>query len=265
MRLTPGALALTLALAPLRAAGRDPTSLQKAIDLILDRPAFAAGFWGVEVRDLGSGHVLYARNAGKNLTPASTMKLVTTAAALDVLGPEARFRTTLETAAPVDASGRLSGDLYLVGRGDPDLSERAPDGRTGLDELASALWTAGVRRIDGRLVGHEGFFKGDRRGPSWGWDDLVWCYGAEVSALSWNDSCADLTVSPGPRPGEPAVVTRRPVSAYYEVRSSATTSVAGAKSLPRGSGQSRRMDRATRCGSFRPRHDSASVHRARGR
>jgi D-alanyl-D-alanine carboxypeptidase/D-alanyl-D-alanine-endopeptidase (penicillin-binding protein 4) len=205
-------------------------TLQKAIDRILDRPAFAAAFWGVEVRDLRSGDVLYARHAGKSMTPASTMKLVTTAAALDVLGPEARFRTTLETAASVDASGRLAGDLYLVGRGDPGLSERAPDGHTGFDALVGALATAGVRRIEGRLVGHEGLFKGDRRGPSWGWDDLVWCYGAEVAALSWNDNCADLTVSPGPRPGEPAVVARRPVSAYYEVRSSATTSAAGLKS-----------------------------------
>jgi D-alanyl-D-alanine carboxypeptidase/D-alanyl-D-alanine-endopeptidase (penicillin-binding protein 4) len=215
-----------------RAAHREahPVTLQKAIDRILDRPAFAAAFWGAEVRDLRSGDVLYARHAGKSLTPASTMKLVTTAAALDVLGPEARFRTTLETAAPLEASGRLSGDLYLVGRGDTGLAERAPDGRTGFDELVSALSAAGVRRIEGRLVGHEGLFKGDRRGASWGWDDLVWCYGAEVSALSWNDGCADLTVSPGTRPGEPAVVTRRPVSAYYDVRSSAATSAAGSKS-----------------------------------
>jgi serine-type D-Ala-D-Ala carboxypeptidase/endopeptidase (penicillin-binding protein 4) len=215
---------------PMAAGGeaRRP-NLQKAIDRILDRPAFIAAFWGVEIRDLGSGQVLYARHAGKSFTPASTMKLVTTAAALDVLGPQARFRTTLETAAAVEATGRLSGDLYLVGHGDTSLSERAPDGRTGLDELLSALQTAGVRRIEGRLVGHEGLFKGDRRGP-WGWEDLVWCYGAEVSALSWNDGCADLTVSPGPKPGEPAGVTRRPVSAYYEVRSSATTSAAGSKS-----------------------------------
>jgi D-alanyl-D-alanine carboxypeptidase/D-alanyl-D-alanine-endopeptidase (penicillin-binding protein 4) len=58
----------------------------------------------------------------------------------------------------------------------------------------------------------------------------VWCYGAEVSALSWNTSCANLTVSPGARPGEAALVTREPVSSYYDVVSTVVTSAAGQKS-----------------------------------
>jgi D-alanyl-D-alanine carboxypeptidase/D-alanyl-D-alanine-endopeptidase (penicillin-binding protein 4) len=239
-------LALALAAAALPASAREPAPgvLKAAIDPIVERPAFAAGFWGIEVRGLRTGKVLYSRNAGKNLKPASTMKLLTTAAALAALSPDARIRTTVETAGRLDGLGRILGDVYLVGRGDANLSGRFVDSRyvdtasrpaerrptAELEALAEALRVAGVRRIEGRLIGHEGLFKGDRRGDDWAWDDLVWCYGAEVSALSFNDNCADLRAAAGERIGEPLVVDRSPASSYYSVTSTATTSAAGTKS-----------------------------------
>ena len=208
------------------------SGLQAAVDRIVDRPVFAGAFWGIEVRSLKTGNVLYARNAGKSMKPASTMKLVTTAAALDAFGPDRRLRTTVETAGRRDAMGRILGDVYLVGRGDPELSGRFADDRTsaGFEELAEALKAAGVRRIEGRLVGHEGLFSGDRRGADWTWGDLVWSYGAEVSALSFNDNEAVLTVSPGERAGDPVGVERYPESRYYSVVSTAVTSPAGSGS-----------------------------------
>ena len=220
---------LLLAGSPVLARDPSPQALKRGIDRILDREVFAPAFWGVEVRDLRSGRVLYERNARKNFKPASTLKLVTTAAVLDAIGPDERLRTTVETAGRLDAFGRVLGDVYLVGRGDPNLSGRFTDGdRTAaFEEMANTLWSAGVRRIEGRLVGHEGLFTGDRRGEDWSWQDLVWWYGAEVSALSFNDNCADLTVTAGERAGDPVRVGREPASAFYRVVSSATTSAAG--------------------------------------
>jgi serine-type D-Ala-D-Ala carboxypeptidase/endopeptidase (penicillin-binding protein 4) len=173
--------------------------------------------------------VLYALNAEKNLTPASTLKLVTTAAALDAFGPAARLRTTAETAGRLDGLGRVLGDLYLVGRGDANLSGRFTEGRVtaAFEEMAEQLWAAGVRRVEGRVVGHEGMFAGERRGGDWAWEDLVWWYGAEVSALSFNDNSADLLVRPGERPGDPVWVERNPASSYYGVSSTAVTAAAG--------------------------------------
>jgi D-alanyl-D-alanine carboxypeptidase/D-alanyl-D-alanine-endopeptidase (penicillin-binding protein 4) len=226
----PAALALVLCGAvPVSAQRAGSSALQSAIDRIVDRPAFAGAFWGIEVRSLRSGKVLYARNADKNMKPASMLKLVTTAAALDAFGPDLRVRTTVETAARRDAMGRILGDVYLVGRGDPELSGRFADDRTraGFEELAEALKAAGVRRIDGRLVGHEGLFTGDRRGSDWAWGDLVWRYGAEVSALSFNDNSALLTVYPGERAGDPVMVERFPESRYYSVVATAVTSPSG--------------------------------------
>jgi D-alanyl-D-alanine carboxypeptidase/D-alanyl-D-alanine-endopeptidase (penicillin-binding protein 4) len=226
------AAALLLAGSPALARDPSPQTLKRGIDRILDREVFAPAFWGVEVRDLRSGRVLYERNARKNFKPASTLKLVTTAAVLDAIAPEERLRTTVETAGRLDVFGRVLGDVYLVGRGDPNLSGRFTDGdRTAaLKEMANALWAAGVRRVEGRLVGHEGLFTGDRRGEDWSWGDLVWWYGAEVSALSFNDNCADLTVTAGERAGDPVRVGREPASAYYRVVSTATTSAAGTAS-----------------------------------
>ncbi len=203
--------------------------LQRGIDAIVDAPRFAHAWWGVEVRNLRSGNVVYARNPERNLKPASTLKLVTTAAALDALGPDARIRTTVETSGRLDGLGRILGDVYLVGRGDPNLSGRFADGRPTaiFEDMAEALRQQGVRRIEGRLIGHEGLFSGDRRGDDWSWGDLVWGYGAEVSALSFNDNVAVLTVGPGEREGDPIVIDRVPASAYYRVTSSAVTGPRG--------------------------------------
>jgi D-alanyl-D-alanine carboxypeptidase/D-alanyl-D-alanine-endopeptidase (penicillin-binding protein 4) len=239
-------LAVLLAVAP-AAFARDPAvlaPLQRGIDRVVLAPRWSEALWGVEVRSLTTGKVLYQRNAGKNLKPASTFKLLTTAAAIDAMPADTRLRTSVETAATLDPSGRLAGDVYLVGRGDPGLSGRYPGGRyvdfsqrpeerrptAELERLADQLKAAGVQRIEGRLIGHEGAFTGDRRGSDWAWEDLVWCYGAEVSALSFNDNCAELRALPGAKPGDPLAIERVPVSAYYQVVSTATTAPAGAKS-----------------------------------
>ena len=121
-----------------------PDALAAAIDRILDRPALAPAFWGIEVRSLKTGKLVYARNAEKNFQPASTLKLVTTAAALDAFGPEARIRTTVETGGRQDGTGRILGDVYLVGRGDPALSGRYSRGgpTAAFEELAEGLRAA---------------------------------------------------------------------------------------------------------------------------
>jgi serine-type D-Ala-D-Ala carboxypeptidase/endopeptidase (penicillin-binding protein 4) len=215
-----------LVTAPGWARDPSPSRIAKAIDAIVSRPELAPASWGIEVRSLSTGRTLYARSAEKAFRPASNMKLVTTAAALDAYGPDARLRTTVETAGRLDGLGRVLGDAYLVGRGDPDLSARFTPGRptAAFEEMADALVAAGVRRIEGRLVGHEGTFTGDRRGPDWAWDDLAWGYGAEVSALSFADNLVEASLKPGERVGDAAVLDVAPRLGCVAVSSSVTTS-----------------------------------------
>src|ERR1700751_4373653 len=98
--------------------------LPARIAQILSEPDLDRGFWGIEIRSLNTGVVLYSQNADKLFTPASNTKLFTTAASLALIGPDYKFRTTVETSGSLDKYGRLSGDLVLVGRGDPNLSGR---------------------------------------------------------------------------------------------------------------------------------------------
>ena len=202
-----------------------PSRLKKAIDPIVSGADFAAAFWGIEVRSLRTGRTLYALNAAKAFRPASNMKLVTTAAALDAFGEDARVRTTVETTGRLDGLGRILGDVHLVGRGDPDLSARFSPGHpnAAFEGMADALVAAGVRRIEGRLVGDEGAFTGDRRGSDWTWEDLAWGYGAEVSALSFADNLVAVTLKPGERVGDPAVLDVEPDAGCLAVSSSVET------------------------------------------
>jgi D-alanyl-D-alanine carboxypeptidase/D-alanyl-D-alanine-endopeptidase (penicillin-binding protein 4) len=224
-------VALVAGLTDPTSAGVSKKGLRQALEPIVERPALAHAFWGIVVRDLDSGAILYELNADKAFRPASTMKLVTTAAALDAIGPDTRVRTTVETAGRRDGLGRVLGDVYLVGRGDASLSPRfaAEDvpATRALEALADAMVAAGIRRVEGRLVGHEGAFAGDRQGADWMREDLTWGYGAEVSALSFNDNVVRVRLLPGERPGDPAVLDVTPRTAFVPVESSVVTATAG--------------------------------------
>jgi D-alanyl-D-alanine carboxypeptidase/D-alanyl-D-alanine-endopeptidase (penicillin-binding protein 4) len=228
-------IALGLALVSLAASGSAGESasrgpLRAVVDRVVERPAFSSAIWGIEALSLRTGALLYARDENLSLTPASALKLVTTAAALDALGADATLSTTVETAARLDGLGRLLGDVHLVGRGDPMLfgsSAEAPV--TAFDRLAEALVSAGIRRIEGRIVGNEAAFTGERRSHEWAWSDLIWYYGADASALVFNNSAVHVKVTPGERAGDPVMVDRNPVSAHYQLVVDALTSPAGSE------------------------------------
>ena len=121
-----------------------------------------------------------------------------------------------------------------MGRGDPNLSARFWPGRptAAFEAMADALVAAGVQRIEGRLVGHEGAFTGDRRGSDWAWEDLAWGYGTEVSALSFADNLVEVTLKPGERLGDPARLETVPDAGCLAVFSSVTTAEAVAPAPP---------------------------------
>ena len=102
-------------------AGRSPT-LRAAIDSMADAPEFSNAHWGILIVDPERGDTLYSRNAGKLFMPASNMKILTSATALAQLGPDYRFKTTFAARGSV-ADGTLDGDLVVIGRGDPSVSD----------------------------------------------------------------------------------------------------------------------------------------------
>lgn len=200
--------------------------LSRSLDKFLAGPALQRGFIGVHVVDLGSGKSVYETNPDRMFTPASNTKLFTVAAALATLGPDYRTETTLETNGVLEPSGRLTGDLFLVGRGDPNLSgrvlpyrlrtERTVPALRALEQMADAIVADGLREIDGDVIGDDSLFAYERYPAGWDQDDLMWGDGAPTSALTVNDNVIFLSVTPG-EPGQPAKVALEPDVAYYEI------------------------------------------------
>jgi len=217
--------------------------LRARIRQILSNPQLAPAFVGVRAVSLDTGRTLFEENAGKLLVPASNMKMYTVAAALDRLTPEYRWTTSVYAANRPDASGTLRGDLIVYGRGDPSIAASFYDGdyTKALDELAANIATAGVRRVEGDLIGDESYFTGAPFGAAWEWDDLQWYYGAEVSALTVNDNSIDLFVKPGASVGAACAVTTGPAALpHITISNRTTTSPRGTRrdvSVYRGLGE----------------------------
>lgn len=214
---------------------RSPT-IGERIDRILAESESRRGFWGIVMKELGSEKALYARDADHLFLPASNMKLFTTAAALEKLGPEFIFRTTVEVDQPPDSDGRVS-DLRLVGRGDPNLGGRvlpyepnnptkAPAGLV-FDQLAEMVKTKGVREVTGNLIADDSYFLYEPYGFDWSVDDLQWGYGAPVTALAFNDNSLRLHFAAGAAEGEPAKVWLDLIPDYYRLSNRLETSALG--------------------------------------
>jgi len=165
--------------------------------------------WGVVVRSLQSGELLYELNRDKLMMPASNMKIVTLAGAARTLSWDYRFITSLETAAPIQG-GVLEGDLFIRGGGDPTINTRNGRSAVVFADWISALRAAGVERIKGRIVGDDQLFDDEGLGGGWAWDYLEAGYAAPVGALQYNEDVAEMAVAPGAIEGEPAIVRLAP-------------------------------------------------------
>lgn len=187
-------------------------SLQSSIANILGRPELASAVVGVKVVSLDTGRVLFEENSQKLLRPASNMKLYTVAAAMDRLSPDYHFQTSAYASARPNSSGVLRSNLTIYGRGDPSFAARFNSGDyfKGINDLAAQIAAAGVKRVEGDLIGDETYFSGPVYGSGWNWEDLQWWYGAEVSSLTVNDNALDLSIKPGTEVGKPAVITTGP-------------------------------------------------------
>lgn len=200
-------------------------SWQKAVDRILADKRLDGAATSIVISDAESGRVLYDRNPGKRLMPASNTKLLTSAAAMDLLGPGYRYRT--DVLADGDRSGgRLDGDLYVRGTGDPTLLAK------DYDAMAADVAAAGIKTVTGKLVADDTRFDSERLGRSWAADDESAYYSSQISALSlapdtdYDTGNVYLEIVPGSTAGEKPKVKVTPSNDYVDVDVTATT-VAG--------------------------------------
>jgi D-alanyl-D-alanine carboxypeptidase/D-alanyl-D-alanine-endopeptidase (penicillin-binding protein 4) len=221
-----GLLALLAAAVVLLAPSAGPTAATDAalgqdLDALLAANSLKGADVGLVVRKADTGEVLYSSQSARRRQPASNAKLLTTAAALDVLGPQYRFRTS------VNSSGRragslLAGDLYLRGGGDPTMLAN------DYDALAAQVAASGVRTVAGSLVADDSFFDRTRLAPGWAWDDEPYYYDAQTSGLTiapdtdYDAGSIIVTVTPGAAGARPSV-TLTPPNSYVHVVNTAIT------------------------------------------
>ena len=190
--------------------------LRAEIAATLGDPLLAPSNIGIKVVSVTTGEILFESGAGKLYHPASTMKLLTAAAALVKLKPNYRFHTTLYTEGM--EGSRVRGNVYLKGRGDPLLAVEQ------LEEMAKTLVQSGVKEIDGDIVVDDTYFDDVPKGKGWMWDDgPIGGYYSHQSALTINHNGVTVTVSPGAEIGGPVYVRLEPQTEYLKVLNHAVT------------------------------------------
>lgn len=203
---------------------------------IMEKPLYAHTTWGYKVVDLATGQVLAENNAGQLFTPGSTVKLFSTAAALDLLGPDYRFKTPVYAVGPIGDDGNLAGNLVLVASGDPTMGGRTlpndtleftnadhvdanslpdtemtkTDPLAGLDSLAAQVKSAGITRARDVIIDDRLF------------ETVQLSDASPITPIYINDNLIDILTTPGTE-GSPAIVTSRPKSALYRVEADVKT------------------------------------------
>ncbi len=202
--------------------GPSPTlaALKKSVEAVFPKGVLSKIDAGILVYSLDKGEILYENSADKLLIPASVSKLFTAYTALKKLKPTSNFETTIWTTGAV-MDGKLSGDLYIKGGGDPSLvSER-------LWMLVNELMRSGIKRISGDIIADDTFYDKERTPdsrPSYLTDQA---YNAPIGALSFNFNTTTIYVRPAETAGKPPTVYTDPENSYIDVVNQATTGKSG--------------------------------------
>ncbi|MCL7926392.1 MAG: D-alanyl-D-alanine carboxypeptidase/D-alanyl-D-alanine-endopeptidase [marine benthic group bacterium] len=196
--------------------------LAERLRRIVSDPVLTRAHVGLAVQVAETGEVLFENEAEKRFVPASNTKIVTAAVALDALGPDYRWTTRLVADGTV-RDGVLAGDLWIVGGGDPLLS------RSDLAGWIPLIREAGIRQIEGDLVGDDRVFEAGQWGEGWMWDDLFGGWAAGVSGLQLHPNTVRAWLIPGTNLGDPARVELRGASPALPIDNRVRTGAPGSE------------------------------------
>jgi D-alanyl-D-alanine carboxypeptidase/D-alanyl-D-alanine-endopeptidase (penicillin-binding protein 4) len=184
---------------------RSVRDLREELNRALGDSATNNALMGVQIVSLKTKEVLYARNEHKSLVPASSLKLVSTAAALEYLGPEFTYTTKIFLDGIVKSNGEYVGNVIIRGSGDPSMSTYFMADPMAVFALwARAFDSLGIKSVLGNVIGDNTYFDDAPLGVGWSWDDMPFAFSAQISALSFNDNKVDVIARPS------AMVSKQP-------------------------------------------------------
>ncbi len=204
-------LSFTLLLIPALLFSQNNTKLLNEIQKLNSDEAMKHATWSICVMPVKKDTILYEYNSNISLTPASTMKIATTGAALSLLGKDFMFETKLQYDGTFDTStGTIEGNLYITGGGDPTLESEYFKNKeasgTILERWAKVLQSKGVKKITGNVIGDAGIFDYNMTPGEWVWGDMGNYYGAGASGLSYHDDKYTILYKSGAA-GSPTSIT----------------------------------------------------------
>lgn len=202
--------------------------LAQALNEKFNDPQFENAHWGVLIKSLKTGEVIYSRNEKKMFMPASNMKLFTSSSAMMALGPDYRYLTRLVTKGEVKDSV-LTGDAIVVGSGDPTISGRFNEGKVTetFEQWADSLKLLGIKEIKGNLIGDDNCFDDEFYGTGWSADYETDYYAAQISGISFNDNCVDIRVVPSANIADVCSVFVVPDTKYITIVNQTVTAATG--------------------------------------
>src|SRR5690554_3622253 len=218
-------------LAWMEALSSDPARIRQAYSEFKRLPQLENASIAFTVLDASNGDILVSENGQVGMATASTLKNITAASALEILGPDFRFSTTLVSRGEIDAQGVLHGDLVVVGSGDPALgSDRYETTKEALilNAWVQAVQSAGIRKIAGKIIADDLLWGGYRAPDAWPWADMGNYYGAGFSSLNWRENAFGVVFQPGNKVSDPTEIASTTADlSYLDIRNEVVTGARG--------------------------------------
>ena len=185
--------------------------------LLVLQPEYKTAFAGIQVEDVATNEILFSYNGDKLMIPASTLKLVTSAAALEILGSDYRFKTKIGFSGKI-FNDKLDGNLIVIGGGDPTLGseyfQNEYDNPHFMDIWAQKIKAVGITEVNGDLIIDCSLYDTEKIPPTWVWEDIGNYYGAGASALTVYDNLFRISFSSPSKAGQPTEI----ISIYPEIQ-----------------------------------------------
>src|SRR6476620_1331845 len=207
-----------------------PANIEKAFRAFENDSQLRHAIASLYVVEEKTGNVVFEKNAGIGLAPASTQKIITGAATYELLGKDFVYNTVISTNGKIEGN-ILKGDLFISGNGDPTLGSWRYSGTKKeviLSTIVSKLRSLNIKQVQGALYMDESGFSYKPTPGGWIWDDIGNYYGAGSRAINWNENQYDLVLQPGKAPGDSTkIVTKGNGSSFFQLKNGIKTGKPG--------------------------------------